>query len=182
MTIPEVAAPALVRPDSPAVRLGKDLAASFHSRSINAARRWRYPTVDTAMIRLTRAGTCPAQYRAFQSVAVAYATWHSGQARPHPGRAGTSVGRALRQLGRPGAYGPDDPAAQRTLDRLVQAGTYDDLHPIIVRAAAQLGSADHPPHWVTLAEDLIRWQTDPDPVRVSWARDFYTYQPSVPAP
>lgn len=160
--------------------LATRLVQAFHDGTLPVARRWQYGTVDARMIGLTVAADTDREYAAFATVAVAHATWHSGRATPHSGKHGTNVGRAMRQLGNTGAYGPRDPRAVRALDRLMVAGMYSDLHQAVALVAQALREVDHPPHWATLAADLTQWQASPDDrdtVRARWARGFHTATP-----
>lgn len=175
---PTIPAPAVTPPPASAAasRLVADLSALAHQRRLIGLRRHRYGDVTTAMIAATGAATTEQEADAFTTVAVAFATYHRAASAPRRGRLGTSIGRAMRQIGGPGGYGPRDPGAVRALDRLHMAAVYEDLHTAVVAVAATLDSDASPPHWAALADDLVAWQNpgSRDRIRTKWARDFNT--------
>ncbi|MDN5758981.1 MAG: type I-E CRISPR-associated protein Cse2/CasB [Tomitella sp.] len=167
-----------------AAALVRGLAAAHKSRhpGMSALLRWQYPQVDPRVIAGVAADDEPG-YQAGALTAKVFALWHAGRADVHYGKRGTSLGRAMRQVGRSGAYGPRDPAAERSLTGLLDAATPATLGAAFDRAAAHLKSADHPPHWETLATDLRAW-LEPDTrdaVRLRWGQAFYTSTPAATA-
>lgn len=170
-----------VAPATPAERLVVDLAALHHQRRLMPLRRHQYGQVTSLLAEATSAATSPDEAEAFSTVAVAFTQFARGGEQPRMGRFGTSLGRAMRQVGNRGAYGPRDPGAARAVDRLLAAGTYRDVHEAVVAAVSRLDADAYPPHWAGLADDLVAWQ-DPacrDTVRTRWVRDFYTTRPAA---
>lgn len=160
------------------------LVAAHHARKLAPFRRWRYPAVDPAVVALTE-GSTREDYRIYALTGKAFTLWHSGRTDPHYGREGTGLGKAMRQIGRAGAYGPRDPGAVRALDGLVLAETSDSLAAALDKVSAKLSGSDHPPHWATLIEDLRQWhnRATRDDVRLRWAQQFHTNAPKAePAP
>lgn len=161
-----------------AERLLQPILAGFNSRAATVLTRWRWGQVTQPMVAVTINADTPAEIAACQTVAVGLVRWHSGRLSVHRGKPGTSLGRALRQAGKPGGYGPKDPAAVRAMDRVLAAETYPDLHEAVLAVLGLIGSVDHPPHWATLIDDLVCWQGDRsarDRVRGGWVRDFHTH-------
>lgn len=157
------------------------LAHAHRNRALSALLRWNYPTVDRQVIALTQDAS-RADYLLYAQVGKAFATWHSGKTDVHYGKGGTGLGRAMRQIGRPGGYGPSDPAAVRTIAALLEATTTTRLACALDRTFAHLRGVDHPPHWTTLVADLRDW-TNPetrDDVRFRWGQQFYTWTPKQP--
>lgn len=146
---------------------------------LSAIRRWKYGTVTGPVARLA-GGATNDEYNAAAMTGQAFATWHSTRREVHYGKTGTSLGRALRQIGNPGAYGPSDPTARRLIDNLLAAATGEQLHRAVVAAMDRLRHVDHPPNWELLYTQLLDWQTPSlrNQVRLAWGQDFATAAPT----
>jgi len=151
------------------------LAAAHHSRKLSPLRRWQYPAVDLGVVALTE-GSSRDDYLVYALTGKAFTLWHSGRSDPRYGREGTGLGKAMRQIGSAGAYGPRDPGAVRALDGLVRAESPAQLAAALDKVSALLSGTDHPPHWSTLAEDVRQWhdRSTRDAVRLRWAQQFHT--------
>ncbi|QHE72600.1 type I-E CRISPR-associated protein Cse2/CasB [Rhodococcus sp. WAY2] len=162
-------------------KLGNRVA--HRAKRLSALRRWEYPTVDRAVIAVTE-GADEDDYLLYALAGKAFTIWHSGRSDVHYGKTGTGLGRAMRQLGRAGAYGPRDPRAERALATLLDADTPHRLAAALDSVMAAVSGVDHPPHWETLISDLRDWHnpTRRDQVRLRWGQQFYTAPPKPTEP
>lgn len=158
------------------------LVAAHHRRDsdLTSIRRWTYPQVTGPMTRLAGDHGWD-EYCAAAITATAFATWHAGRSTVHKGKADTSLGRALRQLGNPGARGPQDPRARRLIDQILSASTGDQLHRAVGNAITALKGDNHPPNWALLHQHILAWMNPSTRPRVllAWGQDFATSAPTT---
>lgn len=171
---------------TPHARVVRRVAHALNSADPAAAalRRWTPGMVDPAVIGIV-AEAPDDLWQAWASVASAMVRHHSSGGPVRYGYPGTGLGKALRQVG----Y--SDEQALRTLKRLTDATSLDQLHTTIVaatelmrRAKTGAGRTSVVPHWETVLAEVETW-TDPttrDQARVGWARDFHTYIPRATDP
>ncbi|MEV7680382.1 type I-E CRISPR-associated protein Cse2/CasB [Streptomyces sp. NPDC088341] len=107
----------------------------------------------------------------FEKVAFLFAIYHQG--RPVPSYGYGSLGAATRRIGDGTARGPDNPGAQRLLDRVVASRRIPWRH--LQHAITRLRSCDQaPPSWAQLTEDLIRWNDRKARIAYQWSVEFHT--------
>lgn len=147
------------------------------SRRLSGLLRWTFFAPTALIAEAVADADTDDEVNAFAITAVGFACWHRSRPDVHYGRDGTSLGRAMRQLGSSGHYGPGDPTTVRMLDQLTTATTCEDLCAAVARICTALSSAGHPPRWSQLATDLLDWQHSPDAVRWRWVRDFHRHTP-----
>ncbi|MFE2291928.1 type I-E CRISPR-associated protein Cse2/CasB [Streptomyces sp. NPDC059452] len=107
----------------------------------------------------------------FEQVAFLFAVYHRG--RPVPSYGHGSLGTAARRIGSGKAVGPENPGAQRLLDRIVASRRIPWRH--LQHTVTRLRSCDQaPPSWAQLTEDLIRWNDRTARISYGWSVDFHT--------
>ncbi|SDM78062.1 type I-E CRISPR-associated protein Cse2/CasB [Actinacidiphila guanduensis] len=107
----------------------------------------------------------------FEQVAFLFAIYHQG--RPLPSYGIGSLGAAARRIGDGTGRGPDNPGAQRLLDRIVASRRVPWRH--LQHAVTRLRSCDQPPpSWTGLTEDLIRWNDRKARIAYRWSVEFHT--------
>jgi CRISPR system Cascade subunit CasA len=107
----------------------------------------------------------------FEKVAFLFAVYHQG--RPAPSYGYGSLGAAARRIGDGTGRGPDNPGAQRLLDRVVASRRIPWRH--LQHAITRLRACDQaPPSWAQLTEDLIRWNDRKARVAYQWSVEFHT--------
>jgi CRISPR system Cascade subunit CasA len=105
----------------------------------------------------------------FALVAFLFAIYHRGASRPDFGRG--SLGAAACRIGTGVGRGPEDPGAQRLMDRIVASRRPPMRH--LQHAITRLRSCEQrPPSWVHLAGDLCRWNDGVRDIPYDWAVDF----------
>ncbi|MFE0422219.1 type I-E CRISPR-associated protein Cse2/CasB [Streptomyces sp. NPDC058953] len=106
----------------------------------------------------------------FEQVAFLFAIYHQGCSTPSYGHG--SLGAAARRIGDGTGRGPDNPGAQRLLDRVVASRRIPWRH--LQHAITRLRSCDQPPPaWTTLTEDLIRWNDRKERIAYEWSVHFH---------
>ncbi|MFJ4774128.1 type I-E CRISPR-associated protein Cse2/CasB [Streptomyces uncialis] len=107
----------------------------------------------------------------FERVAFLFAVYHQG--RPVPSYGYGSVGVAARRIGDGTGRGPDNPGAQRLLDRVVASRRipWRHLQHTITRLRA---CEQYPPSWTQLTDDLIRWHDRKARIAYRWSVEFHT--------
>ncbi|MFB7906683.1 type I-E CRISPR-associated protein Cse2/CasB [Kitasatospora sp. NPDC056076] len=169
----------LVTLEDRAAAFARDLARVVHSRDIstlNALTQWgRIPTWTPRTVNVVRHATAD-EFEAFSLAAMCFAQFHRSADSMHPGRPGTSIGRAARQIGsKKTGYGPQFGPAVDAFTRCLTAPTLTDLVEPLRALMARIPSDGHPPHWITLAIDLTNLGgAGADTVRLAWSRDFHT--------
>ncbi|MEU8624638.1 type I-E CRISPR-associated protein Cse2/CasB [Streptomyces sp. NPDC048669] len=107
----------------------------------------------------------------FEQVAFLFAVYHQGHPVPSYGRG--SLGAAARRIGDGTGRGPDNPGAQRLLDRVVASRRVPWRH--LQHAVIRLRSCEQPPpSWTGLTEDLIKWNDRRARVAYRWSVEFHT--------
>ncbi len=107
----------------------------------------------------------------FEQVAFLFAIYHQGRSTPSYGHG--SLGDAARRIGDGTGRGPDNPGAQRLLDRVVASRRVPWRH--LRHAVTRLRSCDQPPpSWTGLTEDLIKWNDRRARVAYRWSVQFHT--------
>ncbi|MFJ5103812.1 type I-E CRISPR-associated protein Cse2/CasB [Streptomyces sp. NPDC088554] len=107
----------------------------------------------------------------FERMAFLFAIYHQG--RPVLSYGYGSLGGAARRIGDNAHRGPDNPGAQRLLDRVVASRRIPWRH--LQHTITRLRSCDQaPPSWTELTEDLIRWHDRKERIAYQWAVDFHT--------
>lgn len=110
-----------------------------------------------------------ARRNTFAQVAFLFAIYHRGASRPDPGRG--SLGAAACRIGSSAGRGPDDPGAQRLMDRIVASRRPPLRH--LQHAITRLRSCEQrPPSWARLVDDLSCWSDGGRDVPYDWAVDF----------
>lgn len=155
------------------------LAHNKRSRDIGPARRWKFGEVTGPMCRLAGSHGNDA-YIAAAITTQAFLVWHSAKPAIHYGKKDTSLGRALRQVGQAGSYGPRNDTANRVIDKLLEASTPAQLHQAIQTAFITMKKVNHPPHWGLLHQHIQMWMnpTTRNDVRLAWGQDFATPAPT----
>ncbi|MYY08878.1 hypothetical protein GT204_08180 [Streptomyces sp. SID4919] len=107
----------------------------------------------------------------FERVAFLFAVYHQG--RPVPSYGYGSVGVAARRIGDGTGRGPDNPGAQRLLDRVVASRRipWRHLQHTITRLRA---CEQYPPSWTQLTDDLIGWHDRKARIAYRWSVEFHT--------
>lgn len=161
--------------NSESALLLRRLSAAYWSKNpdISHARRWRYGTVTGPMVRLAGGDTHTA-YLAAAITTHAFMLWHTGKSEINYGKTGTSIGRALRQIGHSGSYRPYDPTATRLMDALLNATTGEQLHRILIQSITRLRHEKYPPNWEQLYNDILGWFSSENKtkVRLKWGQHF----------
>ncbi|MFJ3659202.1 type I-E CRISPR-associated protein Cse2/CasB [Streptomyces sp. NPDC090119] len=107
----------------------------------------------------------------FERVAFLFAVYHQG--RPTPSYGHGSLGAAARRIGDGTGRGPDNPGAQRLLNRLVASRRIPWRH--LQHALTRLRACEQaPPSWTALTEDLIHWNDRKARVAYRWSVEFHT--------
>ncbi|GAA2258903.1 hypothetical protein GCM10010232_56730 [Streptomyces amakusaensis] len=107
----------------------------------------------------------------FERVAFLFAIYHQG--RPTPSYGHGRLGAAARRIGDGTGRGPDNPGAQRLLDRVVASRRIPWRH--LQHTITRLRSCDQPPpSWTQLTEDLIRWHDRRARIAYEWSVEFHT--------
>ncbi|MFJ1899338.1 type I-E CRISPR-associated protein Cse2/CasB [Streptomyces sp. NPDC088115] len=107
----------------------------------------------------------------FERMAFLFALYHQG--RPAPSYGHGSLGAAARRIGDGTGRGPDNPGAQRLLDRVVASRHIPWRH--LQHTITRLRSCEQaPPSWSGLTEDLIRWHDRKARVAYRWSVEFHT--------
>ncbi|KUN29230.1 hypothetical protein AQJ23_00065 [Streptomyces antibioticus] len=107
----------------------------------------------------------------FERIAFLFAIYHQG--RPVPAYGYGSLGAAARRIGDSIGRGPDNPGAQRLLNRVVASRRIPWRH--LQHAVARLRSCEQPPpSWAQLTEDLIKWNDRTARVAYWWSVEFHT--------
>ncbi|MEU9917834.1 type I-E CRISPR-associated protein Cse2/CasB [Streptomyces sp. NPDC051001] len=107
----------------------------------------------------------------FERIAFLFAIYHQG--RPVPAYGHGSLGAAARRIGDGMGRGPDNPGAQRLLNRVVASRRIPWRH--LQHAVARLRSCEQPPpSWAQLTEDLIKWNDRTARVAYWWSVEFHT--------
>ncbi|MEU9594200.1 type I-E CRISPR-associated protein Cse2/CasB [Streptomyces sp. NPDC048193] len=107
----------------------------------------------------------------FERMAFLFAIYHQGHPVPSYGHA--SLGAAARRIGDGTGRGPDNPGAQRLLDRIVASRRIPWRH--LQHAVTRLRSCEQPPpSWTGLTEDLIKWNDRKARVAYRWSVEFHT--------
>ncbi|MYX40463.1 type I-E CRISPR-associated protein Cse2/CasB [Streptomyces sp. BBFR109] len=107
----------------------------------------------------------------FERMAFLFAIYHQG--RPTPLYGHGSLGAAARRIGDGVGRGPDNPGAQRLLDRVVASRRIPWRH--LQHAITRLRACDQPPpSWTGLTEDLIKWNDRKARVAYQWSVEFHT--------
>ncbi|MFJ3594134.1 type I-E CRISPR-associated protein Cse2/CasB [Streptomyces sp. DT20] len=107
----------------------------------------------------------------FERMAFLFAIYHQGRAMPSYGHG--SLGTAARSIGDGTGRGPDNPGAQRLLDRVVASRRIPWRH--LQHAVTRLRSCEQPPpSWTGLTEDLVKWNDRKARVAYQWSVDFHT--------
>ncbi|MFJ1582437.1 type I-E CRISPR-associated protein Cse2/CasB [Streptomyces sp. NPDC088197] len=107
----------------------------------------------------------------FERVAFLFAVYHQG--RPAPSYGYGSLGAAARRIGDGAERGPDNPGAQRLLDRIVASRRVPWRH--LQHAVTRLRACEQaPPSWTQLTEDLIRWNDRKARIAYQWSVEFHT--------
>lgn len=116
------------------------------------------------------AGDAPRHRELFERVAFLFAIYHRGHQAPSYGYG--SLGAAARRIGDGTGRGPDNPGAQRLLDRIVASRRIPWRH--LQHAVTRLRACEQaPPSWVQLTDDLIKWQDRKARVAYQWAVEFH---------
>lgn len=153
------------------------LAAAHYAKDSDMShiRRWKFDHPTGPVTRLA-GGATHTEFQAAALTAQSFAIWHTSRREVHYGKTGTNLGRAMRQLGHPGAYGPNDPGARRLADNLLAAATADQLARTLVTIMDRLRNTDHPPNWEQLHTDLADWLNPAtrNQVRLAWGQGFAT--------
>ncbi|WP_229916346.1 type I-E CRISPR-associated protein Cse2/CasB [Streptomyces fructofermentans] len=107
----------------------------------------------------------------FERMAFLFAVYHQG--RPQPSYGHGSLGAAARRIGDGTGRGPDNPGAQRLLDRLVASRRVPWRH--LQHAVTRLRSCEQPPpSWTGLTDDLLNWNDRKERVAYRWSVEFHT--------
>ncbi|MEW1722316.1 type I-E CRISPR-associated protein Cse2/CasB [Streptomyces sp. NPDC093109] len=107
----------------------------------------------------------------FERMAFLFAIYHQG--RPVPSYGYGSLGDAARRIGDSVHRGPDNPGAQRLLDRVVASRRIPWRH--LQHTVTRLRSCDQaPPSWIRLTEDLTQWHDRKARIAYQWSVDFHT--------
>ncbi|MFF7030734.1 type I-E CRISPR-associated protein Cse2/CasB [Streptomyces albidoflavus] len=107
----------------------------------------------------------------FERVAFLFAVYHRGRLTPHYGTG--SLGAAARRIGDSVERGPDNPGAQRLVDRIVASRRIPWRH--LQHAVTRLRSCEQaPPSWTRLTDDLILWNDRQARVAYHWSVQFHT--------
>ncbi|MER7413090.1 type I-E CRISPR-associated protein Cse2/CasB [Streptomyces cacaoi] len=107
----------------------------------------------------------------FERMAFLFAVYHRGHSLPSYGHG--SLGAAARRIGDGTGRGPDNPGAQRLLDRIVASRRIPWRH--LQHAVTRLRSCEQaPPSWTELTEDLIKWNDRKARVAYWWSVEFHT--------
>lgn len=107
----------------------------------------------------------------FERVAFLFAVYHQG--RPVPSYGYGSVGVAARRIGDGTGRGPDNPGAQRLLDRVVTSRRIPWRH--LQHTVTRLRACEqYPPSWTQLTDDLIRWHDRKARIAYRWSVEFHT--------
>ncbi|MFE2106685.1 type I-E CRISPR-associated protein Cse2/CasB [Kitasatospora sp. NPDC059463] len=124
----------------------------------------------TTKVHIWAGGYGPENREVFEQVAFLFALYHRGRSQPSYGFG--SLGSAARRIGTGALRGPDDPGAERLIDRIVAGRRIPWRH--LQHTIARLRSCDEPPpSWSGLAHDLGRWHDRRARVAHGWAVDFY---------
>lgn len=106
----------------------------------------------------------------FERMAFLFATYHQGRTTPSYGHG--SLGAAARRIGDGIARGPDNPGAQRLVDRIVASRRIPWRH--LQHTVTRLRSCDQaPPSWTQLTDDLIRWHDRTARIAYMWTVEFH---------
>ncbi|MFF7156060.1 type I-E CRISPR-associated protein Cse2/CasB [Streptomyces sp. NPDC008139] len=107
----------------------------------------------------------------FERVAFLFAIYHQGRQAPSYGYG--SLGAAARRIGDGAERGPENPGAQRLLDRIVASRRVPWRH--LQHAVTRLRACEQaPPSWTQLTEDLIRWNDRTARIAYQWSVEFHT--------
>ncbi|MFE3738892.1 type I-E CRISPR-associated protein Cse2/CasB [Streptomyces sp. NPDC059134] len=107
----------------------------------------------------------------FERMAFLFAIYHQGRPVPSYGRG--SLGAAARWIGDGTGRGPENPGAQRLLNRIVASRRIPWRH--LQHAVIRLRSCEQPPpSWTELTEDLLRWNDRRARVAYGWSVEFHT--------
>ncbi|MFE6099356.1 type I-E CRISPR-associated protein Cse2/CasB [Streptomyces laurentii] len=107
----------------------------------------------------------------FEQVAFLFAIYHQGRSDPSYGYG--SLGAAVRRIGDGTGRGPDNPGAQRLLDRVAASRRIPWRH--LQHAVTRLRTCDQaPPSWTGLTEDLILWHDRTARVAYRWSVEFHS--------
>ncbi|MER5780675.1 type I-E CRISPR-associated protein Cse2/CasB [Streptomyces mobaraensis] len=107
----------------------------------------------------------------FERVALLFAIYHQGRSIPSYGHG--SLGMAARRIGDGTGRGPDNPGAQRLLNRIVASRRIPWRH--LQHAVTRLRSCEQPPpSWTGLADDLVDWHDRKARVAYWWSVEFHT--------
>ncbi|MEV0266589.1 type I-E CRISPR-associated protein Cse2/CasB [Streptomyces sp. NPDC050617] len=107
----------------------------------------------------------------FERMAFLFAIYHQGRSTPSYGHG--SLGAAARRIGDGTGLGPENPGAQRLLDRVVASRRIPWRH--LQHAVTRLRSCEQPPpSWTDLTEDLIKWHDRKARVAYRWSVEFHT--------
>ncbi|MFJ4687514.1 type I-E CRISPR-associated protein Cse2/CasB [Streptomyces sp. NPDC088789] len=107
----------------------------------------------------------------FEQMAFLFALYHRGRSEPSYGRG--SLGEAARRIGDGTGRGPDNPGAQRLVDRVVASRRIPWRH--LQHAVTRLRSCEQPPPcWTGLTDDVVRWNDRRARVAYQWSVEFHT--------
>ncbi|MFG2112042.1 type I-E CRISPR-associated protein Cse2/CasB [Streptomyces sp. NPDC048718] len=107
----------------------------------------------------------------FEQVAFLFAVYHQGRSKPCHGDG--SLGTAARRIGDGTGRGPDNPGAQRLIDRVVASRRIPWRH--LQHAVTRLRTCEQaPPSWSELTEDLIRWHDRKARIAYRWSVEFHS--------
>ncbi|MFE7559963.1 type I-E CRISPR-associated protein Cse2/CasB [Kitasatospora sp. NPDC057500] len=107
----------------------------------------------------------------FERMAILFALYHQGRSCPSYGYG--SLGAAAARIGDGTGRGPDNPGAQRLVERVVASRRVPWRH--LQHTVVRLRSCDQaPPSWSRLTEDLIRWNDRRARIAYNWSVDFHT--------
>lgn len=107
----------------------------------------------------------------FERVAFLFAIYHQGRSTPSYGLG--SLGDAARRIGDGVGRGPDNPGAQRLLNRVAASRRVPWRH--LQHAVTRLRACEQPPpSWTALTEDLIHWNDRKARVAYRWSVEFHT--------
>ncbi|MEU7184554.1 type I-E CRISPR-associated protein Cse2/CasB [Streptomyces sp. NPDC045369] len=106
----------------------------------------------------------------FERMAFLFAIYHQGRSAPSYGHG--SLGAAARRIGDGTGRGPDNPGAQRLLDRVVASRRIPWRH--LQHVVTRLRSCEQPPpSWTGLTEDLIKWNDRKARIAYGWSVEFH---------
>ncbi|MCG7206404.1 type I-E CRISPR-associated protein Cse2/CasB [Streptomyces arenae] len=107
----------------------------------------------------------------FERVAFLFAIYHQGHSTASYGHG--SLGAAARRIGDGTGRGPDNPGAQRLLNRIVASRRIPWRH--LQHAVTRLRACEQPPpSWTRLTEDLINWNDRKARIAYGWSVEFHT--------